>query len=64
MLVIAIGIMSSLATIIFLNSYLTIKMRKWRKRMENKQLDNEIRLDLIEYNHLHEEGNLVVFYLE
>ena len=33
-------------------------MRKWRTRIESKQLDTEIRLDILEYNHLHEDGNL------
>lgn len=34
------------------------KLEKWRKRIERKQLDTDIRLDIIEYNHLHEDGYL------
>jgi len=40
------------------------KTQKWRERMENKQIDNEIRLDLLEYNHLHEDGFLRLVYEE
>jgi hypothetical protein len=36
-------------------------IRKWFMRMESKQIDNEIRLDLLEYNHLHETDNLRLF---
>jgi len=31
-------------------------------RVESSQLDAEIRLDLIEYNHLHEDGNLTAVF--
>jgi len=34
------------------------KTQRWRERMESKQIDTEIRLDLLEYNHLHEDGFL------
>ena len=37
-------------------------LRKWRERMESKQIDTEIRLDLLEYNHLHQDGDLRVSY--
>lgn len=33
-------------------------LKKWRNHMESRQIDNEIRLDLLEYNHLHEDGHL------
>lgn len=33
-------------------------LRKWCAGIENKQIDNEIRLDILEYNHLHEDGHL------
>lgn len=36
-------------------------IRKWFMRMESKQIDTEIRLDLLEYNHLHETDNLRIF---
>jgi len=37
-------------------------LHKWRNRMENKQIDTDIRLDLLEYNHLHEDGHLRVLF--
>jgi len=38
------------------------KMKNWQKRMESKQIDTDIRLDLLEYNHLHEDGHLRIFF--
>ena len=40
------------------------KMKNWQKRMESKQVDTDIRLDLLEYNHLHEDGDLRIFFEE
>ena len=40
------------------------KTKNWRERMESKQIDTDIRLDLLEYNHLHEDGDLRVFFEE
>ena len=37
-------------------------LRKWCARIESKQIDNEIRLDILEYNHLHEDGHLRVLF--
>jgi ribosomal protein S13 len=38
-----------------------IGIQKRLTQMENKQVDTEIRIDLLEYNHLHEDDNLRVF---
>ena len=38
------------------------KVHKWCERMESKQIDMEIRLDLLEYNHLHEDNHLNIFF--
>ena len=37
-----------------------VLLTKWLKHLERKQLDMEIRLDLMEYNHLHEDEHLRV----
>ena len=37
-------------------------LQKWRRRTNSKLLDTDIRLALLEYNHLHEDGDLKVFY--
>jgi len=55
----AFGVASGIAAGALLVKYMAIpNMRKWFARMENRQVDTEIRLDLLEYNHLHEEDNL------
>ena len=40
------------------------KMKNWQERMESKQVDTDIRLDLLEYNHLHEDGDLKISFEE
>ena len=40
------------------------KMKNWQERIESKQIDTDIRLDLLEYNHLHEDGDLRIFFDE
>jgi len=58
----AFGIASGIATGAVLVKRIAVpNMRKWFMRMESKQIDNEIRLDLLEYNHLHEADNLRIF---
>ena len=46
------------ASAFFINRFALPSLRKWCARIENKQIDNEIRLDILEYNHLHEDGHL------
>ena len=37
-------------------------MKKWCARIESRQIDAEVRLDLMEYNHLHEDGYLMMLF--
>lgn len=46
----------------FVNRFAFPSLRKWCARIENKQIDNEIRLDILEYNHLHEDNNLYILF--
>ena len=46
------------ATAWAINRFALPNLRKWCARIESKQIDNEIRLDILEYNHLHEDGHL------
>ena len=56
---VALGIAGGIAAGAFLAKCVTISdMQKWRRRIESKQIDTDIRLDLLEYNHLHEDGHL------
>ena len=56
---IALGIASGLlAGALLVRRMMIPNMRKWCARVENEQLDTEIRLDILEYNHLHEDDNL------
>jgi membrane protein YqaA with SNARE-associated domain len=65
MIMAALGTVAGVLTGVILGKHLTgRKMRRWCERMERKQIDTEIRLDLLEYNHLHEDGNLrMVFFV-
>ena len=38
------------------------KMKKWCAGIESRQIDNEVRLDLMEYNHLHEDDYLKILF--
>jgi len=56
---VTIGIAGGIVAGVLLGKHIAVpNMKKWRKRMEGKQLDMDIRLDLLEYNHLHEDGCL------
>jgi len=58
-IVATIGIASGLVAGFFLGRQIAVpNLQKWCKRMESKQIDTDIRLDLLEYNHLHEDGHL------
>lgn len=37
-------------------------IKKWCARIESRQIDTEIRLDLMEYNHLHEDDYLKMLF--
>ena len=53
-----IGIICGFIATALLAKFLAMqKMRKWCAKIENAQIDTEIRLDILEYNHLHEDGN-------
>ena len=59
----ALGTVGGFALGVLLGKRMTaLKMQKWQERMEGKQIDTDIRLDLLEYNHLHEDGNLRIFF--
>ena len=61
----AIGTVGGIVFGALLGKYITAyKIKNWQKRMENKQLDTDIRLDLLEYNHLHEDGNLKIVFVD
>ena len=34
--------------------------KRWCARIDNKLIDAEIRLSLLEYNHIHEDDNLTI----
>ena len=58
----ALGVASGIITGALLIRHIAVpNIRKWFVRMESKQIDTEIRLDLLEYNHLHETDNLRIF---
>ena len=53
----AIGVVCGIMASALLAKFLAMpKMRKWCAKIENAQIDTEIRLDILEYNHLHEDG--------
>ena len=59
---VSLGIASGIVAGVLLGKQIAVpNMKKWCKRMESKQLDTDIRLDLMEYNHLHEEGFLRIY---
>jgi len=56
---VSLGIVSGIVAGVLLGKHIAVpNMKKWRKRMESRQIDTEIRLGLLEYNHLHEDGHL------
>jgi hypothetical protein len=56
---VALGIAGGVAAAALVIDRLTLpKLRKRCARIESKQIDNEIRLDILEYNHLHEDSYL------
>ena len=56
---VSLGIASGFVAGVLLSKHIAApNMKNWRKRMENRQIDTEIRLGLLEYNHLHEDGHL------
>jgi hypothetical protein len=58
---VTLGIVGGIVVGVLLGKQVAVpNMKKWRNRMESKQLDAEIRLDLLEYNHLHEDEHLRV----
>ena len=62
MLGIAIGIASGIVTsVLFVKCMNIPNLRKWCARIESEQIDTEIRVGLLEYNHLHEDDNLQAF---
>ena len=54
----AVGIIGSIAAVLAINRLTLPNLQKRCARIESKQIDNEIRLDILEYNHLHEDGYL------
>ena len=54
------GIASGTIAGVLLGRCFKVSTKRWRRYMENRQLDSEIRLDLLEYNHLHEDDFLRV----
>ena len=36
--------------------------QKWRNRIESKLIDTDIRLDILEYDHLHEDDYLKIMF--
>ena len=59
---VALGVANGIVTGAVLIRHIAVpSIRKWFMRMESKQIDTEIRLDLLEYNHLHETDNLRIF---
>ena len=59
---VVIGAVSGVITNVVLNRLAHPNLRKWCARIESKQIDNEIRLDILEYNHLHEDGYLSMLF--
>ena len=56
---VSLGIASGIVAGVLLGKHIAApNMKKWCKHIESRQIDTDIRLDLLEYNHLHEDGHL------
>ena len=56
---VSLGIASGIVAGVLLGKHIAVpNMKKWCKGMESRQTDTEIRLGILEYNHLHEDDYL------
>jgi hypothetical protein len=62
---VALGIAGGIAaTALAINRLTLPNLRKRCAKIESKQIDSEIRLDILEYNHLHEDGHIHLLFEE